>query len=90
MAFMARIVRASPTVLQIALASLFFEKKLKNPSPIVWHIGLTSLGNWQESEQLAHICAHRGAAHPLGIGLSRGALHCLAGFFVRLADLFVS
>jgi hypothetical protein len=66
---------------------LFFLKKLKNLSSTVWHMGLTSLGNWQKSEQSVHIYARRGAAHPLGIGLSRGALRSLSGPLRFLAGL---
>jgi len=51
------IVRASPTVCQIRLPSLFFWKNTKNMSPTVLHTTWQILESWQKVVLNAQICA---------------------------------
>jgi len=51
------IVRASPTVCQIRLPSLFFWKNTKNMSPTVLHTTWQILESWQKVVLDAQICA---------------------------------
>jgi len=49
--------KASPTVCQIRLLSLFFWKNTKNMSPTVLHTTWQILGSWQKEVLHAQICA---------------------------------
>jgi hypothetical protein len=78
-----RRIRATPTVCQRALVSLFFFwQKEKKETPTVWQKGLAFLGSWQNPALRAHICALPTSAHPLraccvhGCAAAPAAVYC--------------
>jgi hypothetical protein len=56
-------VRASLSVCQINLSSIYFWQNRKNCAPIVWHPTWQILATWQISPLHAHICALSASAH---------------------------
>jgi len=52
-------VRATPTILQIGLAFLFFAKTLKISYPTVWQLGLAFIASWQILLLSWHLCTPR-------------------------------
>jgi hypothetical protein len=81
------LIRASPRVCQINLASIYFWQNRKKLCSNSLTFNLTNFSNLANPPLHAHICAL--SAHPASRANLSGALRFLTELFVRLADLFL-
>jgi hypothetical protein len=65
-----KLLKVTPTVWQINLASIYFWQNEKNWLPTVWQINLAKIETWQNSPPYAHICvrADRGCHRRFPLG----------------------